>query len=39
MDNAGELRGGEMETLMEKYGISPRFSEPYDARANGRAEK
>jgi hypothetical protein len=39
MDNAGELRGGEMETLMEEYGISPRFSEPYDARANGRAEK
>ena len=39
MDNARELKGAEMEALMEKYGISPRYSEPYAARANGRAEK
>ena len=38
MDNAGELKGAKMEALMEKYGISPRYSEPYDARANGRAD-
>jgi len=39
MDGAGELKGQEMQDLMHKYHISPRHSESYDARANGRAEK
>jgi len=39
MDGAGELKFSEITELMNKYHISPRYSEPYDARANGRAEK
>ena len=39
MDGAGELRGARITALMERYGISPRYSEPYDAKPNGRAEK
>ena len=39
MDGTGELKGAEMTAVMDKFGISPRYSEPYDARADGRAEK
>ena len=39
IDGAGELKVEEINAVMEKYGISPRYSESYDARANGRAEK
>ena len=38
MDGAGELKGAEIDALMEKHHISRRYSEAYDARANGRAE-
>ena len=39
MDGAGELRGAEITALMQRYNISPRYSEPYDANPDGRAEK
>ena len=39
MDGAGGLTGTEISDLMKQYHISPRYSEPYDARPNGRAEQ
>ena len=37
IDGAGELKGAKIEALMEKYGISPRYSKAYDVRANAKS--